>query len=104
MIEVAPASNMKPVASSSAEKLNSKFSEALAAIKPMIGDIATSIHQAATSVDQALQSTKLTNVEVKLGLGITVEGKLFVAKAEGKANFDVTLKFKLGDSDDGAEK
>jgi len=86
LVEVARVDSTKPVAGSAATAVQGTFDAAIKAIEPVLAPIRE-------VVDKMMSAKGLKKTEFTLGLGLTVDGGIFVVKAKGEANFEVTLTF-----------
>lgn len=85
-IEVAgPADRSIPVKESAVEKVNASFDRVLSMLDPVMASFSRMFETSATQLAEA---------EIKIGVGFSAEGSIFVTKATAEANIEIALKFK----------
>lgn len=82
---VSPKDRAIPVKESAVEKIESTFEVVLEKLEPFVAPLATFFEHGPAS---------LQTVEVKIGVGFSAEGSLFITKAQAEANLEMKLVFK----------
>ena len=86
LVEVGRVDPARPVSGASATPVAATFASAIKAVEPMLLPIKELI-------EKALDGKSLKKAEVTMGLGLSVDGNVFLVKAKGEANFEVKLTF-----------